>query len=344
MNSASRSAFLSIVGAGVVAAVLGAVLLLPTAVRAAAESTDSPEVRVERDLLIERIAKGDDYEISVRRFKELWDARQAQRDAQKREVDAQKELQKKISADTLTLDYRVSTQCVVAVEPSAPPKGVIWELFRGDFGRITRRETIQLPARNEFLPPETVHIYQLEGHKQRYVFSSKEMHTFDHQKVDFAVGDTVLLCRAGMSTHGSGGYYPEGLRENVVSTGFAARLTREPRLVEKKRLDPVHLLGTSRVRMAIERTHWPVAPEQPVLTRLLVERDLGNGRFELRVEPSRHDRPPLTLYLDVPAALPRRKLIEAGRILWFIVSTPRFDAQLQKLVLRAEDVEERMFE
>lgn len=319
------------------------VLLLPAVVRAA-ESTDSPEVRVERDLLIERIAKGDDYELSVRRFKELWDARVAQRDAQRREVEAQKELQKKISADTLTLDYRVASQCVMAADPAAPPKGVIWEIYRGDFGRITRKETLQLKARNEFLPPETVHIYQLEGRQNRYVFSSKEIHTFDHKPVDFAIGDTILLCRGGMSTHGSGGYYPEGLRDNVVSSGFAARLGKPPRLVEKKRLDPVHLLGTSRLRMAIERTHWPVPPEQPVLTRLLVERDLGSGRFELRVEPSRHDRPPLTLYVDVPAALPRRKLIEAGSILWFIVSTPRFDPQLQKLILRAEDVEERLFD
>lgn len=330
---------------GVVALVLGTGALLPLpGLARAGEPSDTPEVRVERDLLIERIAKGEDYEISVRRFKELWDARQAQRDAQKRALDAQKELQQKISADTLTLDYRVATQCVMAADPGAPPKGVIWEIYRGDFGRIVRKETIQLPARNEFLQPETVHIYQLEGHKQRYVFSSKEMHTFDHKQIDFAVGDTVLLCRAGMSTHGSGGYYPEGLRENVVSSGFAARLTRPPRLAEKTRLDPVHLVGTSRIRMAIERTNWPVPPERPVLTRLLVERDLGNGRFELRVEQSRHDRPPLTLYLDVPASLPRRKLIEAGRILWFIVSTPRFDAQLQKLVLRAEDVEERLFE
>lgn len=321
----------------------GAGLPLPVAARAG-EPSDTPEVRVERDLLIERIAKGDDYEISVRRFKELWDARQAQRDALKRDADAAKELQKKISADTLTLDYRVSIQCVMSADPATPPKGVIWEIYRGDFGRITRKESIQLPPRNEFLPPETVYIYQLEGRQNRYTFSSKEMHTFDRQTVDFAVGDTVLLCRAGMSTHGSGGYYPEGWRENVVSTGFAARLTKPPRLAEKKSLNPVHLLGTSRVRMAIERTHWPVPPDQPVLTRMLVERDLGNGRFELRVEQSRHDRPPLTLYLDVPAALPRRKLIEAGRILWFIVSTPRFDPQLQKLVLRAEDVEETLFE
>jgi hypothetical protein len=317
--------------------------LLPAGARAA-EPSEPLEVRAERDQLLERIAQGVDYEASVRRFKELWDQRQAQREAQKREAEARSELQKKLSADTLTLDHRVAEQCIVSVDPAAPPRGVIWELYRGDFGKIVRKETIQLPPRTAFVQPETVSIYQLEGRQHRYVFSSKEMHSFDRTPLDYSVGDTVLLCRGGMATHGSGGYYPEGLRDNVVSSGFAARLKQPPKLVEKKRLDPVHLLGTARLRMAISRTDWPVPPEQPVLTRLLVERDLGNGRFELRVEPGRRDQAPLTLFIDVPAALPRRKLIEPGRILWFIVSAPRFDPQLQKLILRAEDVEERMFE
>lgn len=317
----------------------------PEDARAAAKAAQEA-ILAERDQLVERIAQGIDVEQSVRRFKELFAARQAQRDADKRAADARAEQQREIARDSLTLDYRVAHQCVLSADPAAPPPGVIWDLFRADYGKVVRKEAVELPARSAFQQPRTVHVYQIEGRQHRYVVSSDSPRTFDHQPLQASVGDLLLVCRAGMSTHGSGSPFPADLRENIVSSGFVARLKSPPRLADKDllRLNPVHLLGESRVRMAIERTEWPLPPEQPVLTRLRVERDLGSGRYELLVEPQRGQREALTLLLDVPASVPRRKLIEPGRILWFIVRSPRFDAELKKLVLRAEDVEDRLFE
>lgn len=319
----------------------------PRAVAAAKKAADDAAqeaVLAERDRLIERIAQGVDLEASVRRFKELFAVQQARRDAEKQAAEARIEQQRESAKDSLTLDYRVAHQCVLSADPARPPPGVIWELFRADYGKVVRKETVEVPARSAFQPPRTVHVYQVAGRQHSYVISSDSPRTFDHQPLSAAVGDLVLVCRAGMSSHGSGSIYPEGLRDNVVSSGFVARLKAPPRLADKQRFDPVHLLGTARLRMAIERTQWPVPPEQPVLTRLRVERDLGNGRFELQVEPPRGSREGLTLYVDVAASVPRRKLIEPGRILWFIVRAPRFDLELKKLVLRAEDVEDQLLE
>ena len=312
----------------------------------AAEKAAQEAILAERDQLVTRIALGVDLEPSVRRFKELFAARQAQRDADKRVADARAEQQREAARDSLTLDYRVSHQCVLSADPAAPPPGVIWDLFRGDYGKVVRKESIEIPARNAFLQPRTVHVYQVEGRQHRYVVSSDSPRTFDHQPLQASVGDLVLVCRAGMSTHGSGSPFPADLRENIVSSGFVALLKSPPRLADKdlQRLNPVHLLGESRLRMAIERTQWPLPPEQPVLTRLRVERDLGSGRYELLVEPQRGQREALTLFVDVPASVPRRKLIEPGRMLWFVVRSPRFDAEVKKLVLRAEDVEDRLFD
>jgi hypothetical protein len=317
----------------------------PEEARAAAKAAQEA-VLAERDQLIERIAQGVDLEQSVRRFKELFQQRQAQRDADKRAAEARAEQQREAARDSLTLDYRVAHQCVLSADPAAPPQRVIWELFRGDYGKVVRKETIEIPPRNAFLKPKTVHVYQIEGRQHRYVISSESPRTFDHQPLQASVGDLVLVCRAGMSTHGSGHPFPADLRDNIVESGFVARLKAPPRLADKdlQRLNPVHLLGTARLRMAIERTEWPLPPEQPVLTRLRVERDLGSGRFELQVEPQHGSRAPVTLYLDVPASVPRRKLVEPGRMLWFVVRSPRFDADLKKLVLRAEVVEDRLLD
>lgn len=316
-----------------------------TAAKARAEA-DKAALLAERDQLIDRIARGTDLEASVRRFRELLEAHRAQLAAQKREADDRVALQKRLANDSLTLDYRITQHCTFSADPAAPPPGQISEVFHGDYGKVLRKETIQVPGRSAFDPPQDVHIYQVEGRKQRYVISSEAPRTFDHKPLAASVGDLVLICGTGASTHGSGSPNPPDLRENIVSSGFVARLAAPPRLAGKRRWNPV-FLGPPRLRMAIDRTQWPLPTEQPVLTRLLIlgeRRDLGSGRFEALVEQRHRGPEPLTLVLEVPPGLVRRSLIAPERMLWLIVAAPRFDVQLKKLVLRVEDVEETMFE
>jgi hypothetical protein len=43
--------------------------------------------------------------------------------------------------------------------------------------------------------------------------------------------------------------------------------------------------------------------------------------------------------LEVPPSLKNRELLKPRALVWLIMSDPRFDKSIKKLVLRAEDIE-----
>ena len=93
--------------------------------------------------------------------------------------------------------------------------------------------------------------------------------------------------------------------------------------------------------MVAREGRWPLPENAIVLSHLLVEKDLGNGRFEIRLdEPHDVGRPTaVSFLLDVPTGLRGRELVGPGEWLWVIMSRPVIDKQLRKLILTAEDIE-----
>ena len=119
----------------------------------------------------------------------------------------------------------------------------------------------------------------------------------------------------------------------VYEFDFAARLGAPPLIVNKARWNPLHLTGESALRIAIDRVQWNYPEDRAVLSFIHVLGDLGGGRFEIAAERRSY-------VLEVPAGLANRQLVQPGKYLWAIMSTPRFDKAIKKLVLRAEDFEE----
>jgi hypothetical protein len=142
----------------------------------------------------------------------------------------------------------------------------------------------------------------------------------------------VLLCWTGLSTRGSDGSIPPEFTDNVISQGFAARIAAPPRIADKARWNPLHLTGESALRMAIERVYWAYPEDRPVVSLIHVLADLGSGQFEIAAQRQSY-------VLTVPSGLKNRELVQPGKYLWAIMSTPVFDQKLKKLVLRAEDLE-----
>lgn len=295
-----------------------------------------PEIAAERDALINKIARGEDYEKSVARFlvlqRELFAQRDAEKLAEQKEQEQRQREQQELRALQKTLDYLVAQHCPLRVDPSqpAPPTS---DLLRSDWGKVVRKQQTVIKGRTAFDDDEPVTVYLVKGAERTYSLSSKAPTLYVGKGLQAEVGDLVLLCWVGVSTHGSGGYFPEGFRDNVIGQGFAARLAAPPLIVKKARWNPIHLTGESAFRLAIDRVQWSYPEDRAVLGYIHVLGDLGQGRFEIAAERRSY-------VLEVPAGVSHRELVQPGKYLWAIMSTPRFDKAIKKLVLRAEDFEE----
>lgn len=300
-----------------------------------------PEVAQERDALIEKIARGVDYERSVARFVVLHRENGAQREAAKlaeqQKTEQRQQEQQELKDRQKTLDYQVAQHCLLRADPSQPPVAPTSALLRGDWGKVVRRVQTVIKGRTAFDDDEPITYYQVKGAERTYSLSSKAPSLYLGKGLVADSGDLVLLCYVGLSTHGSGSPLPPEFRENVVGQGFAARIAAPPLIVKKARWNPLHLLGESDFRIAVDRVEWRYPEDRPVLGYIHVLGDLGGGRFEIAAERRSY-------VLEVPAGLTNRALVQPGKYLWAIMSTPRFDKSIKKLVLRAEDLEAHYIE
>ena len=290
----------------------------------------------ERDALLDKIARGEDYEASIVRFAALLRELAAQREAaalsEKEEREQSQRTQKEQQERQHSLDYLVAEHCFLRADPSQPAAIRTADLLRADWGKVVRREAATIKGKNDFAEDEKAVFYLVKGGERTYSLSSKGPSLYLGKTLQAAVGDLVLLCWVGLSTHGSGSSLPEGFRDNVISQGFAARIAAPPRIADKSRWNPLHLTGESALRLAIERVKWEYPQDRPVVSYIHVLADLGGGRFEIRAQRQSY-------LLQVPGGLKNRELVQPGRDLWAIMSTPVFDKERKKLVLRAEDLE-----
>ena len=294
-----------------------------------------PEVLQERDALLDKIVRGADYERSVARFvvlhKEDVARREAAKLAQKQQAEQRENDLKALKERQKTLDYLVAEHCLLRTDPSQPSPPTS-SFLRGDWGKVVRKQAAVVKGRTAFDDDVPITYYLIQGIERTYSLSSKSPTLYLGKGLQAEVGELVLVCYTGFSTHGSGGPMPEEFRQNVVSQGFAARIAAPPLITKKGRWNPLHLTGESAFRIAIDRVEWRYEEGRPVLGYIHVLRDLGGGRFEIAAERTSY-------MLEVPEGLKNRALMQPGKYLWAIMSTPRFDKSIKKLVMRAEDLE-----
>jgi hypothetical protein len=314
----------------------GALALLALPALAQPLPPASPEAIAEREALINKIASGQDYDASVARYTTLYQARQAQKEAvraaaqQKR--DEQQRQYEDVRARVQTLDFFVAQHCQLSVDPAASG-GTVG--MRADFGRVVQKQDV---PRRTASGDEVTSYYLVQGSARTYALSSRSP-TQPHGKgLAAAVGDLVLLCYYATANMGDGSDYPPAFRTNVVTSGAVAHLAAPPRIVDKRRWNPRHLVGestlaqASRLRPGIALTNLLGKDGRPILSYIHVVADLGGGRFEIAAER-------LSYVLIVPPTLTNRELVQPGKYLWAIMSSPGYDEQLGKLTLRAEDLE-----
>ena len=112
-------------------AVVGLLGLPGRALRAQPPRGTPPEIAAERDALIDKIARGQDYEKSIARFialqRELFAERDAAKLAEQKEQEQKKRGLEELQALQKTLDYQVAQHCPLRVDPAeaGPPRRVL---------------------------------------------------------------------------------------------------------------------------------------------------------------------------------------------------------------------------
>jgi hypothetical protein len=307
------------------------------AATAHAEPPDpTPELNAERDALIEKIARGQDFEASVRRFAMLLKQRdtliatsRAAQDEKRHETETRVAWQ---GAYRKTVDYDASWRCVLSVDPRRPVRvaGVDGN-FPADWGRVVRKETIRLPPKNELDEGEMVTMYEVAGLLRSYLIRGEHYGHPYGGPLHANKGDLLLVCDGGSERDTR---LPPAWSGEVQRAGYAAPLTAPPRIADKGRWNPLHITSNF-FFWAIHDIRWKIPPNVYVLSNVEVVRDLGGGRYEIEALQDK------TWVLEVPPAVKRREILVPGHLVWAIMGQARFDRELKKLVLVAEDLEER---
>lgn len=317
--------------------VVAAICLASVTVDARPPSELPPEELAERDALLGKLARGEDYEASLQRFGELWRKREALRADEVAEEKRAQEAHKRQLEDARTVDGIVGAHCGLYRDPKNPVQRGGGADMIGEWGRVVRKEQVRLPPKNAFDDGEQITLYRVEAQRATYTVSSQGPTYLLGRPLTAQVGDLVLLCVMSRHSEGSGSKFPPDFRDNILSQGFAVRIKEPPRIMQKTQ-NPIHLLGEWRLRSAIDRVEWTLPPEAAILNRVFVQEALpaANGLSRFAIAAERH-----TYVLEVPSEVKGRELLKPGEHAWVIMGQARFDRELRKLVLVAQDVEAR---
>jgi hypothetical protein len=314
--------------------VRAAALVLLVAASAFADEDPGTAFEAERDLLLAKIARGENLAASVERFaslaqkrkdliaakeKAVVDARAAE---EKRQAD-RAAIEKWRSAYTSTLDYAASISCRFAVDPTNAPKVPYSDRGLADWAKVVRKESLDLP-RVGVLNGEPATLYEIEGRAGRYhveVARSSDFREFSAER-----GDLVLVCQ-----HDTQHDRRAPAEWNPFVRGMVAKIARPPKITQKMRWNPAHLSHED-VRRAIYSQKWPLPPGQKALMAFVTDEDLGNGRWRAGFFSGGE------WTIVVPPSL--RARVVAGHQVWAIVGDPIWEGK-EKLVLPVEDLEER---
>lgn len=325
------------------ASILRAALFLLVTATAHASGPSTAEIdadlRGERDELIAKLTRGEDYEQSLERFialRQKWQQR-----VQEVEGLAQQEKDQRaqLRGETKELDHVVGDKCELAADPLKPPTRA-HAFMHADWGTVIEKQPAVIPARKPFDDDEKITLYKVKGLLKTYTISSKGPALWYDKPLVAAVGDLVLICMVSVHSEGSGSQLPPNFRENILSQGFAVPIKEPPLIAKKKDRNPVHFPGKDNGFVAaIHSGEWRLPPEQRIVSRVLVKKDLGQVGKMRRFAMFASEREEFVL--EVPATLRNVELLQPFRFNWVIMGNHRFDRELKRLVLVAEDIEPR---
>ena len=327
---------------------LVALVALAAAARASAP-VDDPAVEAERDALVDKIARGQDVEASVKRFAALVKDRdqrvatsRAARDAVAEARAAERQWKQVYDKSA---DHDLGWRCTLSVDPRQPVPSSEGR-FRADWGRVVKKERVTLTPRNDLDEGEPALLYEVAGQARHYYLRGDKFGPgFPPRAIDADVGDLLLVCDGDGGQHDNSeriGWrgspddpstrVPPYWRGKLQRHGFAARVTAPPKIVNKGRWNPIHITST-KYFWAIHDVKWKYPPDAYVLSNLTIGRDLGGGRFDIPVENN------LSFVIEVPPTVSQRELLVSGHNAWLILGQARFDRGLKKLVLVVQDIE-----
>jgi hypothetical protein len=287
---------------------MAVVLLFAGAARAGEDL--SADLNAERDRLIDKIVRGVDRPAQSRRFGELWRERQQRLAAALRFVVDAKAYRAAFDASA---DGVAHDRCALAVDPAHPP-ATQEDLMAADWGRVVVVRTVKNKTDNPLAPSE-IKVYDVAGQVATYVVPSHPPTSY-WPELTAEQGDWLLVC-------------------TVKSDVYAGlRIGGQPLISRKAKWNPVHMPPKS-FDWVIYKQNWYYPPGVYVLTHVIVDKDLGGGR--LSIGTPAHS----SWILEAAPSLRNRALLKPGRGAWVIAGKARLDAALGKLVLTAEDVEER---
>jgi hypothetical protein len=327
------------------------IVVCAAGVARASQPVDDPAVIEERDALIDKIARGESVDASVKRFAALVKerdrtiatsraAKEAEEKARIAERDARQEYEK-------TADHDAGWRCTFSVDPKHPVPSDEMR-FRADWGRVVKKEKTRLLPKNALDEGEPATLFEIAGQARHYFIRGEKFGPGNRTRdVEGEVGDLMLVCDGDDGHHDNTERYgyrgspddpstrvPDYWRGKLQRHGFAARIAGVPKIAGKGKWNPIHITS-SRYFWAIHDVKWKYPAGAFVLSDMTVGQDLGGGRWDIPVENK------LSFVVEVPPGLPHKEVMQTGHNAWMILGHPRFDATLHKLVLVAEDLESR---
>ena len=310
------------------AAAIGALGVSPSA---SAKKLQTPELDAQRDVLLEKIIRGEDFERSVDAFKALVSKRDAIiPTSEKAQQEEHERFEAKRAWDEEwrnTADSEVAWRCGLSADPVHPQPA--YPDWAGDWGRVTKKEQVRLEPKNALDEGELWTLYEVKGLKRTYRFRGAGFGIFRHRDFEAEKGDLVLVCDGGRDTEKR---LPPQWQQDFQRTGFAVRIKSPPLIAQKKRWNPIHITD-NRLFWAVKDVKWRYPPDAYVLSVISLGEDLGGGRWQVDVGQD------LSIVVEVPKSLAHQDLLVPGHKVWAILGNARFDRSLRKLVLTAEDLE-----
>lgn len=301
---------------------------------ARAEREETPGLVAERDALIEKIARGVDYDASVARFRALVGERDKVVPTSAAALGAVEAAERArrdfLEAYEKTADYDVGERCQLSPDPAHPTtltERLTQPEWPADWGPVTRRDLVRRPGKTALDPEETITMFEVRGRARSYRFPGKGLGHARDTDFDAAVGELVLVC-VGREDDG------------VVTRGMAVRLAGPPLITKKARWAPFHVLNARFFYDVITDVKYPVPDGAFIVSNVQIAKDLGGGRYEIELVFRDHHR----WVLEVPPSVKGRELLTVGHVVWAVMGHQRFDRALRRLVLVAEDLEARYIE
>lgn len=307
-----------------IALLIGAALLILAPPADAADPAQS--LVSERNALLLKLLRNEDPRATTAALRQLYEQRARLLAGAAQSAEQGKKRQAELELYQKSLDYEAAWYCRLAVDPKAP-RGDGYQSL--DFGRVVRKTEVAIEGpRDNPLADASVTLFEVAGQSERYVVDGS-----DNPSFQAAVGDLVALCRHKQRVRSD--LSAPWNTVKLTSSKYSGRIARPPRIVDKAAWNPLHITD-SELRNAILWKRWETPADRLVVALVRVEKDLGDGRYAML---SRYWQDPFVL--EVPAGLPRRELLQPGEFVWIIMGKPRFDRDLQKLVLSAVDLELR---